>query len=185
MDDLKKYTDDNRSEFEFFSADQDAIWDKIAAELDKTEKQNSPIILLKNWKSTAWRIAAAALLALGLGTFYFYSNSSNEMAQNSDNQKVPTELAEAERYYGSLIEQKMQIIKARDLGANELAFKNLATLDSAYADLKADLNDKAANKEVVDAMIQNYRIKLQILENILEELEGGTHENADDKSSNL
>ena len=44
-------------------------------------------------------------------------------------------------------------------------------LDSAYVELKNDLKDNVDNEEVINAMIQNYRIKLQILEQILDNIQ--------------
>ena len=43
----------------------------------------------------------------------------------------------------------------------------LVDLDQVYNDLKEDLKDNAANEEVIEAMIQNYRLKLDILEEML------------------
>jgi len=43
---------------------------------------------------------------------------------------------------------------------------DLLELDNIYEVLKADLVDNIANDEVVEAMIQNYRLKLKILEDI-------------------
>ena len=47
----------------------------------------------------------------------------------------------------------------------------LTELDYVFRELKEDLNDNADNEEVVVAMIQNYRLKLEILEDILMQLE--------------
>ena len=42
----------------------------------------------------------------------------------------------------------------------------LSVLDSVYNGLRSDLADNIANDEVVEAMIQNYRLKLKILEDL-------------------
>jgi len=39
-----------------------------------------------------------------------------------------------------------------------------------YEELKNDLDDHAANQEIIEAMIQNYRLRLGILEQILAQL---------------
>ena len=44
-------------------------------------------------------------------------------------------------------------------------------MNAAFSELKADLKDNVDNEEVVTAMMENYRLKLQILEEILKELE--------------
>ena len=48
--------------------------------------------------------------------------------------------------------------------------EELAILDSAMIELKEDLNDDISNREVVEAMILNYRMKLKVLEDILKYL---------------
>ena len=49
--------------------------------------------------------------------------------------------------------------------------EDLAVMDQAFAELKADLRDNVDNEEVIAAMMENYQLKLQILEEILNELE--------------
>jgi hypothetical protein len=56
-------------------------------------------------------------------------------------------------------------------------------LDQVFDELKADLRDDAANEEVVEAMIQNYRIKLEILEEILIQLKSADEKNHNDHES--
>ena len=47
---------------------------------------------------------------------------------------------------------------------------DLNQLDSLYTELKSDLRDNIANQEVIDAMIQNYRLRISILEELLSEI---------------
>jgi hypothetical protein len=49
--------------------------------------------------------------------------------------------------------------------------EDLNAMDDAFADLKSDLEDNVDNEEVIMAMMENYRLKLQILEEILSKLE--------------
>jgi hypothetical protein len=83
-------------------------------------------------------------------------------------------LRETEVYYTSLVNQKLDELKP--IIANcpslkeELNF-DMSELDSVYLDLKADLKDNMANQEVVEAIIENYRLKIRILEDLLTEME--------------
>jgi hypothetical protein len=56
-------------------------------------------------------------------------------------------------------------------------FEDLEALDQAMAELENDLRDNIDNEEVINAMIQNYRIKLEILEQIQAQLENEDNEN--------
>ena len=44
-------------------------------------------------------------------------------------------------------------------------------MDRAFAELKQDLKDNADNAEVIAAMMNHYRLKLQILEKMLNEIQ--------------
>ena len=52
----------------------------------------------------------------------------------------------------------------------ELNF-DMTELDRVYIELKDDLKDNMANQEVVEAIIENYRLKISILEDLLTEME--------------
>jgi hypothetical protein len=61
----------------------------------------------------------------------------------------------------------------------------MAQLDSICTDLKKDLKDNIANQEVIEAMIQNYRIKLQLLEDMLKLLKENENKSENTKSHEL
>ena len=87
-------------------------------------------------------------------------------------QAVP-ELKEAEYYYQSQVSMKMKELKPyfREVpGLSREVNDDLTELDSVYVSLKRDLADNVANEQVIEAMIQNYRMKLEILEDLLQQL---------------
>jgi hypothetical protein len=43
-------------------------------------------------------------------------------------------------------------------------------MDKAFDEIKKDLQDDAANEEVIEAMMNHYRLKLEILERMLDEI---------------
>jgi predicted CopG family antitoxin len=47
---------------------------------------------------------------------------------------------------------------------------DMEELDEVYLELKEDLKDNVSNPEVIEAMILNYRVKLEILEDLLNQL---------------
>ena len=54
---------------------------------------------------------------------------------------------------------------------------DLEELEKVFRELKNDLKDNSDNEEVIEAMIQNYRVKLQVLKEILHQLEKSNNEN--------
>ena len=57
----------------------------------------------------------------------------------------------------------------------------LGDLDAILLELKEDLSDDADNQEVVEAMMQNYMLKLEILEDLLEQIKAKNEKNNDDE----
>ncbi|NTW31250.1 MAG: hypothetical protein HGB12_01220 [Bacteroidetes bacterium] len=90
---------------------------------------------------------------------------------NTDNY----ELTEVRAYYTKQINEKENEIykyAAFDPNIKTRIKIEFNQLDSIYSSLRRDLKDNIDNKEVVEAMIQNYRIRMEILENILQQLQG-------------
>ncbi len=93
------------------------------------------------------------------------------------------DLYEAEAYYTSQIDiAKQELIDQEDVSPEiKMELRNeFLELDSTYADLENDLKENVGNERVVEAMIQNYRIKLEILEEVLSQLKE-TEENKNSK----
>ena len=174
-DKFKKFVDQNRDSFDIYKEDYDEIWKGVEARLDKKEK--------KNGLKVVWKVAASFLLILTVGVLIlqFKRNTGNYQG----NQLVPVELAEAAFYYQGMINDKLEIIQANKHDVGEEIFDDLEALDQAYAELQNDLKDNADNEEVVQAMIQNYKMKLEILQAILDELKGEDRDNQEeDKTQN-
>jgi len=96
--------------------------------------------------------------------------------------KVP-EWQETEKFYTSQIQEKMQVLETKRGKLDHSVFDDLNMLDEAFIELKKDLQDNADNQEVIEAMIQSYKIKLQILEDILQEIETDETEDTDNAAA--
>jgi len=83
------------------------------------------------------------------------------------------ELKETEFYYNNLVNLKMDELQpflANIPGLEAEVQLDLSELDSIYSSLKEDLKDNIANDQVIEAMIQNYRLKIKILEDLLNDI---------------
>lgn len=150
-DKLKRIVERSRGDFEVYDFNIDAGWNEVKGEVILRGRQKW------NWQKLTG--IAACLVFLVLSTFYF----------SSPNQPVMDELSELEQYYDSEINQKVSLVKSH-LGDDKV-LDDLTVMDQAFAELKADLKDNVDNEEVVQAMMENYQLKLRILEEILYELE--------------
>ena len=93
--------------------------------------------------------------------------SSNDSIMTQEN----PQLKETEIYYNNLVNSLYREATPLLTGNPEIK-KELTTdishLDSICIEIKKDLKDNVANQEVVEALIQNYRIKIRLLEDMLD-----------------
>lgn len=179
MDDkLKNFIRENRDDFEVYQTDTDSLWDAISNGIDESEnleKSYSEPPKTRRVKRKKirkiWQVAAAVVCFLGAGLFLMNVSEDETVAEAKKLHKISPELYEAEQYYSTLIQEKMEVIQANHSEINPVLFQDMQSMDSAYLELRQDLQDNADNAQVIEAMIQHYRIKLQILENMLQELE--------------
>ncbi len=195
---LEDYVKKHRDDFDLLEPNA-ALWNKIETKLEPKLKRRNLNIL---WK------AAAVIIVFGLSfwaqiqisdkpqtiTQHNIHTINPEIAQAPETEEAPVvtpaaenklipEFAETEKYYNRKVnstmkELKVYLVKYPDVATDMK--KDLAELDSVYRTLKRDLGDNVAQEEIISAMIQNYRMKLQLLEDIKSELE----RNSTSKSSN-
>lgn len=161
----------NKENFDFREPDP-AIWKKIEADIKPRR--------IINWKIIASR--AAAVLIIFAASYMVHElvdrNDDPNLAVKKNLQKeakeiVIPELREAELYYSSMVNEKLEEIKpilaTCPAIKDELQY-DMSELDSLYKELKLDLKDNIANQEVVEAIIENYRMRVDILEDLLNDL---------------
>lgn len=159
--------EENRQEFDFREPDP-AIWDKISRNVNGNRRID--------WKLFMKRAAAVILI---FAASYFTNEmihryNDSKYSQKGGKEKTVPGLKEAEAYYTGLINQKLDELKpvmANCPSLQEELNYDMSELDSVYTDLKSDLKDNMANQEVIEAIIENYRLKISILEDLLKEIE--------------
>ncbi len=174
-DKFKNFVDKHRDSFEDYEEDYNLLWETVSAELDKKDKKRGNSFFMK--------IAASILILLVAGSLILVS-TSNDNGTDESISYFPEELAEAAFHYQGMINDRMELIKSSNRDIDQDIFNDLNLLDQAYLELKSDLKDDADNEEVVQAMIQNYKIKLDILEAILDELQRTDEERKDEDNKN-
>lgn len=167
---LDRFIRENREAFDSGSP-SDAVWQRIAAQSGATKKQ--PLILRPVFR----RMAAAVILMLvsfSIGKWLFLPNGEHNNYHSEAAVDASKDFREAAFYYEVQINKRME--KVNELSVHYPAIRkeiemDFSELDTVLQELKDDLNDDVANADVVEAMILNYRLKLQILEQIMEFLE--------------
>jgi hypothetical protein len=178
-DRLEQFIAENRDQLDFYDP-ADKVWNRINGRIRKERR-------LPNFKTIIWW-AAVVLVIFSFSFLLQEYLHRNDMLTGRKDKKIQNieipELQEAEIYYTNLVNEKIQEIEPLLKNHPELGdeLKNdLSELDSIYSELQKDLKDNIANDEVVEAMILNYRLKLQILEDLLEFLQANS-KNEEDES---
>lgn len=175
-DKLEKFIIDNRQDFDTLIPSDD-LWNGI----NRLEKKERKI----NFYAIALRVAAVVIIFISSYYFHDFMDKS-EIPVSADNSSIQLEenplyknLIEAELYYSSEIKYRKQEFFRLTSESPELQTEvslELSNLDEIFKELKNDLSDNADNHEVIEAMIQNYRIKLEILVDMLGQIQS-TQEN--------
>jgi hypothetical protein len=158
MDDLEQFIKNNRNGLDKYDPSPE-IWERIR---QRSGSRNKQFVI---------RLSVAAIITVVLGTaltIYFLSYGKNPELVMGDQERM--ELKETEIFYNSMVstlyrEAKPMLTSQPEI-ENELN-TGLAQIDSICNDLKKDLKDNVANQEVIEALIQNYRFKIQLLEDML------------------
>lgn len=147
-DNFKKYAEDHIEGFDH-SFDVEAGWSDFQKR--NPEKKNKWQLMM---------IAASVTLLISVGVVFFLN-------QKQQPQEL-SEWQEVQLFYQTQIQDMTTLVT--NMTDDDQILYDLEEMDQAFAELKADLKDDAANEEVIEAMMNHYRLKLRILEQMLEEI---------------
>ena len=165
MDNLEEYIMKHREELDSYKPSQ-----SIRRKLRKA---------LKTGRSLRW-ISIAAMITVILGSALVLFRPGAKLTQQSAGENNYTnlmnsnpQLKETEIYYNNLansIYREATPMLARYPEIKKELFTDISQLDSICSEIKKDLKDNVANQDVIEALIQNYRLKIGLLEDMLEAL---------------
>jgi hypothetical protein len=171
-DKLEQFIRDNAQEFNNLEPPVMA-WETISQTLPAPKQ--TPVRRL--WP-VAWKVAAAILIFASAWMLNDYTDQKKNTKDNFSNTEVAaspvlSELSDAEAYYTSQISSK-QAELAKYARQNPEIIEDLKQefkeMDKSKAELKKDLAESNADEKVIEAIILSYRVKLEILDQMLTEL---------------
>ena len=166
-DRLESFVNENRHEFDHIEP-SDNVWDAISNRLDEKPIQKTRRL---NWIKVA---AIVAVLLTIPAIIYRVNYSGVEQSVNA----IPVdpevqELMEAEAFYAQEVSGKLAEIQKCYQIYPELKSEiegDLNELEAMYLSLKSDLRENISNKEVIEAMIENNRYRMKLVEDVLEQI---------------
>ncbi|MCF8245729.1 MAG: hypothetical protein K9J37_14130 [Saprospiraceae bacterium] len=163
MDNLEKFIRENRPDFDSGVPSLD-VWANLDRHLDR-QRPSARVVWMKRL-----RVAAAVLVLVTAGGFggAYLTNSSKSVESLAD---VSPEHAEMERYFNTQVEEKLA--KLASYKQDGIVKADIQELDETYNQLKHELENapEGAEEKIVQAMIETYQTKINILEQVLEKVE--------------
>lgn len=181
---LEQFVRDNAEGFDTLNP-PDLAWEVIEKQLPS---QRKPIV--KRLWPYAWKAAAAVLIFAAA----WMLNDLRDLSRSSDGSSLAKKeinpvldnLSDAEAYYTSQISSRQAELAAYARQHPEI-LEDLKTefseMDRKKADLKADLTESNADEKVIEAIILSYRVKIEILDEMLTALKKAEGESMDDDQS--
>jgi hypothetical protein len=164
-DRLEDFIKTNREAF-----DQHEPSDKVWEQISKSEQKRKKI------KFTTYFVRIAAVIAIAV-MFSVVAIKTNMVktdklaSQNADPELL--ELMETEAYYAGQVNEKMAEIRKCYNTFPEIkedVEMDLNELQEMYNILKTDLKENISKKTVIEAMIENNRYRLKMVDQVLEQI---------------
>jgi hypothetical protein len=165
MKKLEDFVRERRDEFDM-KLPSPELWYKIESRLEPKKS-----FKLSFW-NTAASIAAVLVIAL-IATFFVNKQNLDYLKYSNISDPELLELLETEAFYARKVSMHMKEINKCYQVYPDLKYDieaDLNELDLMYKELKNDLNDNVLNREVIEAMIQNNRIRLEMVDRVLNQI---------------
>ncbi|MBT2162970.1 hypothetical protein [Zobellia barbeyronii] len=165
MDNFEKHIRKNKAQFDGQKADRVKLWANIEAKLDPPKQKVIPL-----WKSPMLRIAATVLIVLGISRLLGVSFLSNS---DSENSFVSRELQDIDMHYQGLVSYQVQLVQKNESlsDADKAEFLSfMDELDVEYEQLRLEMQNNLDNDLVLEAIVSNYRKRIELIENLLRQL---------------
>jgi len=171
-DKLEQFVKNHAEEFDGLEPPKMA-WNFIENEL--LIRKQMPV---RNLWSYTWKVAAAILIFTSAWLLNDYMDQNKTSGRNFTSAETSaspelTELSDAEAYYTSQISSKqaeLAIYAKQHPEIIEDLKKEFVEMDKSKAELKKDLAESNADEKVIEAIILSYRVKLEILDQMLTEM---------------
>ena len=154
----------------YFSENDFDFQEPHAGHLERFERKLNRTTKKQNSFSWKWlSVAASVVLVIG---FYL---GSNHQKQQMDLADVSPKMEEVQNYFVRTINQELKTVEQnRSLDTEtviEQALNELENLEESYNVFLTELNKNGNQITIINAMIKNYQQRLEVLQNVLEQIE--------------
>jgi len=168
MDRLEKHIQTNRDQFNDLEP-EDGHFKRFREKLSKYHRQKNKF----PW-TVYLKAAAVALLVVLSGLWVQDQIQGNQNQERLALERVSPELKEAHIYYTSLMEKKYERIQEfnfKNEAQKKMLLEELREMDAIYSNIREDLMTNPNDPRVVSALIRHYQMKLEVMNQIVQQLE--------------
>ena len=165
MDELEKFVRSSRDSFDDKAPDSLKMWSRIESRLPKSQAT-----VRRFQTKRILGIAASFIVLCLVGAVVFQSIQINQMSQTQESNE---ELVDINKYYTQLISHKVQQVQSSNRLSDADKIEYLQYFDELEREskrLEKDLELNIDNELVLGAIVENYRQRLNLLENLLNRL---------------
>jgi len=168
MNKLEDLIQSNRDKFNDLEPDE-GHFERFQEKLSRHHRQNGRF----SW-GVFLKAAAVAILVVLSGLWIYENVGDKESSRQLALEQVSPEVREAHFYYTSLMEEKYERIRQFDFkneDQKEMLLQELREMDAIYSNIRDDLRANPNDSRVVSALIRHYQMKLEVMNQILNQLE--------------
>lgn len=168
MDNFERHIRNNASLFDQHRPDRDKIWSAITENFDHRDM----VVHVPLWRLSIVRFAACFIFLVGLTIYFFLGQGF--LGTSHENTITSFELMEINDYYQRMVEEQIDLIQeytGLNVEDKSRFLKFLDELDREHGELKKELERNLDNERIINAIIENYKMRIELMENFLKQVE--------------
>ena len=177
MDNLENFIKENRQELDI-KTPSDQVWAKIAEQRQQDVQTQSKVVPMYGIYKIMRVAASVIILALAAFGIYNLVPQTKDVDMAATTAPLPMEVVEMDQYYEQQVATQVvaveQLLEDPELLADIKS--DLELLNKEKNQLMGEFSQEIDNQELMEALAATYRMKLQVLENILEMIKEDNHE---------
>lgn len=171
MDKFEKFIEENAANFDS-NEPEDGHFERFHNKLNKDKK-------MKSTKNIFYwlKLAAVAVIVITLSVFSYLEIISGDVGNTANDvslSDVSAEYKEVEEYYKTELETKITELNQLQCDKGSLPkdeiMNEFKSIDNLYNSLKKDLKKNQGNQQIINAMINCYQMKVEVLEQIINQV---------------
>ncbi len=181
MDPLEKKIRENRELFDF-AEPSEGHFERFSNKLERLHHKNKGV----PWRTYLKAASIAILVVLSTLWMYDYLMGRLNAQQTISLGDLSPEYREVEVYYTSMFNAKYNEIDQctfpEDTLQKKILIRELSDMDSIFVNLQNEIQLNPTDERIINAMIEHYERKLEVMNQILDQLKQLNNQELNDKN---